>query len=216
MATVTGLTAARMLEIEDASVVDGAVNGSGNLILTTHGGGTIDAGNVIGPEGPPGGSAAGVGDVARIMKQANQDIPNTTETIVTWLGTAASPYSDYTLWFDHTAGTLTLKPGMDGVYEITAFLYWSSAGAAGTRRIIAIDKAAASGGTFYRTIRNDGIAKATSSAASGVQVTATIPFVAGNQFRVIAYQDTGSALGQSAMSSPDGSSYGYLDISRRK
>lgn len=48
MATVTGLTAARMLEIEDASVVSGEINGSGHLILTTFGGDEIDAGPVLG------------------------------------------------------------------------------------------------------------------------------------------------------------------------
>lgn len=47
MATVTGLTAARMLEIEDASIISGEINGSGHLILTTHGGDEIDAGYVI-------------------------------------------------------------------------------------------------------------------------------------------------------------------------
>ena len=49
MGTITGLTAARMEEIEDASVVDGNVDGSGHLILTTHGGSDIDAGYVVGP-----------------------------------------------------------------------------------------------------------------------------------------------------------------------
>lgn len=53
MATITGLTAARMLEIEAASVVDGEVV-SGNLILTKHDGTTLDAGPVIGPPGPVG------------------------------------------------------------------------------------------------------------------------------------------------------------------
>jgi microcystin-dependent protein len=53
MATVTGLTADRMLEIEANSVVDGEVVG-GNLILTQHDGSTIDAGPVIGPKGDPG------------------------------------------------------------------------------------------------------------------------------------------------------------------
>jgi microcystin-dependent protein len=53
MATVTGLTAARMLEIEAASVIDGDVV-DGNLILTKHDGTQIDAGNVEGPAGPPG------------------------------------------------------------------------------------------------------------------------------------------------------------------
>lgn len=56
MATVTGLTAARMLAIEAASVVGGTVDGSGHLILTKHDGSTIDAGSVIGPTGPSGGA----------------------------------------------------------------------------------------------------------------------------------------------------------------
>lgn len=59
MAEVTGLTAARMLEIEAASVVDGDIVGD-NLILTKHDGSTIDAGNVRGPEGPVGPMAAPV------------------------------------------------------------------------------------------------------------------------------------------------------------
>jgi microcystin-dependent protein len=53
MATITGLTAQRMLDIEAASVVDGEVV-SGSLILATHGGVNIDAGSVIGPVGPAG------------------------------------------------------------------------------------------------------------------------------------------------------------------
>lgn len=49
MATVTGLTKDRMLAIEAASVVNGAVDpGTGHLILTTHDGTTIDAGYVWG------------------------------------------------------------------------------------------------------------------------------------------------------------------------
>ena len=53
MASVTGLTAERMLEIEAESVVDGEVIGD-NLHLTTRGGTVINAGNVRGPEGPTG------------------------------------------------------------------------------------------------------------------------------------------------------------------
>lgn len=61
MSTVTGFTAARMLAIENASVVDGDVVGN-DLVLTTHGGSTINAGNVRGPTGPAGADAA-PGDV---------------------------------------------------------------------------------------------------------------------------------------------------------
>lgn len=53
MATVTSLTAARMQEIEAASVIDGEVV-DGDLILTTYGGTKINAGPVVGPQGPQG------------------------------------------------------------------------------------------------------------------------------------------------------------------
>lgn len=53
MATVTGFTAARMLEIENNTVVSGEVVGD-DLILTTHGGTPINAGDVRGPTGSPG------------------------------------------------------------------------------------------------------------------------------------------------------------------
>lgn len=62
MATVTGLTAERMLEIEGSSVVDGEIIG-GHLILTKHDGTTIDAGPLPpgpqGPVGPAGGQIPG-------------------------------------------------------------------------------------------------------------------------------------------------------------
>jgi len=53
MATITGLTAERMLAIEAASVVDGDVVGN-DLILERHDGSIINAGNVRGPAGPTG------------------------------------------------------------------------------------------------------------------------------------------------------------------
>lgn len=60
MATVTGYTAARMKQIEDAAIIDGEVVGN-NLILEPKGFATdpggypkIDAGNVRGPIGPQG------------------------------------------------------------------------------------------------------------------------------------------------------------------
>lgn len=53
MASVTGLTAARMLAIEAASVVSGRVE-AGILKLMTHGGLEIEAGSVVGPKGDKG------------------------------------------------------------------------------------------------------------------------------------------------------------------
>lgn len=47
MATVDGLTKARMLAIEDASVVSGEMDVNGHLILTTYGGTDIDAGYML-------------------------------------------------------------------------------------------------------------------------------------------------------------------------
>lgn len=59
MAEVTGLTAAKMTEIANATVVTGAVDdGTGHLILTTAGGSTVDAGDVIGPTGATGATGA--------------------------------------------------------------------------------------------------------------------------------------------------------------
>ena len=53
MATVTGLTAARMAEIEAAAIVAAEVVDD-ELFLTTHGQGVINAGNVRGESGQPG------------------------------------------------------------------------------------------------------------------------------------------------------------------
>ena len=58
MATVTGLTAERMLEIEGATVVSGAIVG-GHLILTRFDGTTVDSGALpAGPTGPAGPSGS--------------------------------------------------------------------------------------------------------------------------------------------------------------
>lgn len=53
MATVTGFTAARMLAIENDTVVDGDIV-AGELILVTRGGTQINAGSVQGPQGTQG------------------------------------------------------------------------------------------------------------------------------------------------------------------
>jgi hypothetical protein len=71
MATITGLTKERMLEIEAASIVDGEVVGD-DLILTTFGGTPINAGDVRGPIGPEG--PMGVGLTVDTM--ANRPVAN--------------------------------------------------------------------------------------------------------------------------------------------
>ena len=70
MATVTGLTADRMIEIEGSSVIDGDIIGD-HLILTKHDGSTIDAGAVTGPPGPAGPIGS---DLDVLIQQAILDI----------------------------------------------------------------------------------------------------------------------------------------------
>jgi microcystin-dependent protein len=47
MTTVTGVSKERFLALEAATIVDGTIDGSGHLILTTHDGTTIDAGYAL-------------------------------------------------------------------------------------------------------------------------------------------------------------------------
>ena len=53
MAIITGYTAERMNQFNNASVISGTVNTSGSLILKTRGGTSIDAGKVKGDKGDP-------------------------------------------------------------------------------------------------------------------------------------------------------------------
>lgn len=57
MATVTGFTAERMLEVEGTTIVDGDIVGN-DLVLKTRDNTPINAGNVRGPQGPQGTTGA--------------------------------------------------------------------------------------------------------------------------------------------------------------
>lgn len=57
MAKVTGLTAARMLQIENASVIGGRIEND-ELILETYGGEEINTGVIKGEQGNSGGTSA--------------------------------------------------------------------------------------------------------------------------------------------------------------
>lgn len=59
MASVTGFTAERMLEMENDTIISGTVNAEGRLILFKKDGTTVDAGYVVGPQG----AAASIDDV---------------------------------------------------------------------------------------------------------------------------------------------------------
>jgi hypothetical protein len=71
MATVTSFTSDRMLAIEQASVISGTIDASGNLILTTKGGSQINAGKTTGPQGPAGPSGQ---DLAVVSAQPVLDV----------------------------------------------------------------------------------------------------------------------------------------------
>lgn len=79
MATVTGLTAARMLAIEAASIVSGEIDESGHLILTTYGGIEIDAGYVI--DSVPDASEANKGIVELASSAETSALTDTTRAI---------------------------------------------------------------------------------------------------------------------------------------
>jgi hypothetical protein len=82
MATVTGLTAERMLAIEGASVIDGEVLGD-HLILSKFDGTQIDAGNVrgpVGPTGPTGPPAVFPGEVSNLIIDNNLYLGNLSDT----------------------------------------------------------------------------------------------------------------------------------------
>lgn len=75
MATVTGMTATAVQEVVDDAITDAEVDVSGDLILTKNGGGTVNAGNVIGPQGiigltGPGAGPAG-GSTGQILQKAS-------------------------------------------------------------------------------------------------------------------------------------------------
>jgi hypothetical protein len=74
MATVTGFTAERMLEIEDTCIVDGAIVGN-DLVLEQRNGTPINAGNVRGPTGPTG----PIGEVSNAELTAAISTHNTSE-----------------------------------------------------------------------------------------------------------------------------------------
>lgn len=92
MATVTGLTAERMLEIEGASVVSGEIDGDNHLILTKFDGTTIDAGELPpGPAGPQG--PAGVASIPGEIKAWPNTVLPVQATYGKWVWADGEIYS---------------------------------------------------------------------------------------------------------------------------
>ena len=115
MATVTSFTAARMLEIENTTVVDGSIVGD-DLILLQRDGTPINAGNVRGAEGPQGPNAD-VGDVKTNIRTSlpgwlalnGQSIANADTTYAALWGWAPSTWKSGT--------TLNLPDMTDTILE---------------------------------------------------------------------------------------------------
>lgn len=130
----------------------------------------------------------GIGKTARSRSTAAQSIAHNTETNLTFNATDGAPYFPRGTWFSYASGVFTCL--VDGFYTVNAGVYFAS-GAAGTRRILAIDK------NNSRMMRNDNAAKGTAAAACGVAVSASLPMVEGDILEIVAYQDSGAALSTS-------------------
>jgi hypothetical protein len=79
MATVTGLTADRMIAIEAATVISGVLNDSGHLILTQHDGTEIDAGYL--PDAMPAATTATSGVVELATTAETAALTDTTRAV---------------------------------------------------------------------------------------------------------------------------------------
>lgn len=95
MATITGLTAARMLEIEGDSIVDGEIIG-GKLILTKHDGTTVDAGPVVGPAGPSGPPGPAGGQIPGEIKMWSGTVLPALATFGKWVWADGGVYANAT------------------------------------------------------------------------------------------------------------------------
>ncbi|MCA9392282.1 hypothetical protein KC614_03705 [candidate division WWE3 bacterium] len=113
MTTVTGLTAARMAEIEAASIVDGEVVGD-NLILKKFDTSTIDAGNVRGPKGDPGdpgedgvGIAAG-GSTGQVLAKVDGTDYNVAWQTINRLASVGLEWTSYELELTDAEGIVMM------------------------------------------------------------------------------------------------------------
>lgn len=179
MATITGLTAARMLAIEAASVVDGSIVGD-NLILEKHDASTVDAGNVRGPQGVP----ADIGDLvfsarrtkALCLSADGAEVSRTTyaslfAAIVPSLGTGTVTIASPGVWTLNAHG---LENG-EAVYLTTTGAL--PTGLAQNTLYYVVNKAT---NTFQLSATRGGAAINTTGSQSGVHTVRSCPYGLGN------------------------------------
>ena len=214
MATVTGYTAARMKEIEDKAITDGAVV-SGNLILYPNNYPTepsINAGSVVGPAGQigPAGAVstadlnsaiatlnAKLGTPLGVMNQKAQSTwPAGFQTINTGAHTTIN-FPDADLWDNgafHDLGgdnrKFTVPAGGKGIYQVNYNGYFAINGAPGGTRFISILK----NGLADATHRIE--ATQIDYGATGhttIAMTGHYKLIPGDYLAFSAYQTTGAA-----------------------
>lgn len=178
MATVTGLTAARMAEIEDASVVEGVVNSMGNLILTTKGGTEIDAGSV----NPIPATVDVLGSVM-LADNAEAIAGTATDRVITPANLAALPGYKYQQTVKYTSSGSFLKVNYPGVKAIRVRVQ-GGGGAGGSAQPASVNnhsKGAGGGGGGYaeKLILVDALA-ATETVTVGAGALGTTAIGAGN------------------------------------
>lgn len=183
MASVTGYTAARMQEIEDAAIIDGEVVGD-DLILTRYDTTTINAGNVRGPIGPTGTMPSVARVRAGFSLDSFQSIPNVTLTFVNF------GIEEFDTDGFHSTSTntdrLTVPTGLAGVYIVTYTLYFAAA-ASGVSSAW-VTKNALSSRWACSQQKND--------STHGVSVTSSdiMPLAENDYLRLQVYQTSGGAL----------------------
>lgn len=126
MATVTGFTAERMLEIEDNAVVSGAIVGD-NLILEKHNGELIDTGNARGPigaTGPSGGVSQGTLDAA-ILADSDDKGKGIIAQATVATDQVLTGFSQDT-WHDVTGASITFTAVVGRAYQFEAQVAVSS------------------------------------------------------------------------------------------
>lgn len=134
MATITGLTAARMLAIEAETIVDGDFDSTGHLILQKHDGTTLDAG--VNPDATEG--AKGLVELATSAEViAGTDVTR----VVTPAGLAAVPGSKVRLIspsLPESETSASYPTGISTMY-LTTGSGWSVGGGFGTAVTVRLD-----------------------------------------------------------------------------